>query len=107
MSPAVLLVLAIVSEVIGTVLLRLSDGMSKLLPSAGMIAAYVLSVYLLSLVLKHLDIGVAYAVWAAVGTAMIAAIGVAFWDEPLGALKLVSLAAVILGVVGLNLSSAH
>jgi small multidrug resistance pump len=107
MSPVVLLALAIVAEVVGTVLLRVSDGMSKLVPSVAMLAAYGVSVYLLALVLKHFDIGFTYAVWSGVGTAMIAVIGFAAWDEPMGALKLLSIAAVIAGVVGLNVSAAH
>ncbi len=107
MSPAVLLVIAIVSEVIGTVLLRMSDGMSKLVPSIGMLAAYGVSVYMLALVLKHFDIGFTYAVWSGVGTAAIAVIGVAAWGEPMGALKVLSIAAVIAGVIGLNVSAAH
>jgi small multidrug resistance pump len=107
MSPAILLVIAIVSEVIGTVLLRVSDGMSKLVPSIGMLAAYGVSVYMLALVLKHLDIGFTYAVWSGVGTAAIAVIGVAAWGEPMGALKVLSILAVIAGVIGLNVSAAH
>jgi small multidrug resistance pump len=107
MSPAILLVLAIVSEVIGTVLLRVSDGMSKLVPSLGMLAAYGVSIYLLARVLKHLDIGFTYAVWSGVGTAMIAVIGFAVWDEPMGMLKVLSIGAVIAGVIGLNVSAAH
>jgi small multidrug resistance pump len=107
MSPAILLTLAIVSEVCGTVLLRSTDGMSKLVPSIGVLAAYGFSIYMLALVLKHLDIGLTYAIWAGAGTAMIAVVGVAVWDEPMGALKLASLCAVIVGVVGLNLSGAH
>ena len=107
MSPAILLVFAIVSEVIGTVLLRVSDGMSKLAPSIGMLAAYGVSIYLLARVLKHFDIGFTYAVWSGVGTAAIAVIGFAVWDEPMGALKVLSIAAVIAGVIGLNLSAAH
>lgn len=107
MSPAILLALAILSEVLGTVLLRLSDGMSKLAPSVGMLAAYGISVYLLALVLKHIDIGLTYAIWAGVGTAMVAVIGMAAWGEPMGPIKVLSIAAVIVGVIGLNLSGAH
>ncbi len=107
MSAGVLLMLAILTEVIGTVLLRVSDGMSKLFPSLGMLLAYVLSVILLAQVLKEMEIGFAYAVWAGVGTATIAVVGFAVWDEPMGLLKLASLGAVIAGVVGLNLSAAH
>ena len=107
MSAGILLTLAILAEVLGTVLLRVSDGLSKLLPSAGMIAAYVLSVVLLAKVLKELEIGFTYAVWAGAGTAMVAAIGFVAWGEPMGALKLLSIGAVIVGVIGLNLSAAH
>jgi multidrug transporter EmrE-like cation transporter len=107
MSPAVLLALAILSEVFGTVLLRVSDGMTKLLPSIGTLTGYAISIYLLALVLKHLDIGLTYAIWAGVGTAMVAIIGVAVWDEPIGLLKVLSIGAVIAGVIGLNLSGAH
>lgn len=107
MSPAVLLALAIVSEVFGTVLLRVSDGMTKLLPSLGTLVGYAISIYLLALVLKHLDIGLTYAIWAGVGTAMVAVIGVAVWDEPMNLIKVLSIGAVIAGVIGLNLSGAH
>ncbi len=107
MSAGLLLAFAIVAEVIGTVLLRVSDGVTKLVPSAGMILAYVVSVVLLAKVLKHLDIGFTYAVWSGVGTAMIAVIGVAVWNEPMGALKVLSIGAVIAGVIGLNVSAAH
>lgn len=107
MSAGILLTLAIATEIVGTVLLRVSDGLSRLWPSAGMLVAYVLSIVLLAHVLKELDIGFAYAVWAGVGTAMIAMIGFVAWDEPMGVVKILSIAAVIVGVVGLNLSSAH
>jgi small multidrug resistance pump len=107
MSPAVLLAFAIVSEVIGTVLLRYSDGMSKLLPTMGTVVTYCFSIYMLALVLKQLDIGLTYAIWAGTGTAAIALIGVAAWGEPVTAIKVVSLCAVIAGVIGLNLSGAH
>jgi small multidrug resistance pump len=107
MSPGVLLTFAIVAEVFGTVLLRVSDGMTKLWPSVGMLVGYVLSVVLLAQVLKQIEIGFTYAVWAGVGTAMIAVIGVLAWDESMDAIKVLSIGAVIFGVVGLNLSSAH
>lgn len=107
MSAALLLALAILTEVFGTVMLRLSDGLSKLAPSIGMAIGYVISIYLLAQTLKHLELGFAYAVWAGAGTALIAMVGVAAWNEPMTGLKVASLTAVIVGVVGLNLSSAH
>jgi multidrug transporter EmrE-like cation transporter len=107
MTAGMLLGFAIASEVVGTILLRVSDGFSKPLPAAGVVVTYLLSVWLLALVLKEMEIGFAYAVWAGVGTAVIAVVGVMVWDEPMGMLKLMSLVAVIGGVIGLNLSAAH
>jgi multidrug transporter EmrE-like cation transporter len=107
MSPAILLAFAILLEVFGTSMLRVSDGMSKAAPSIAALAAYAVSFYLLAKVLEHLDIGLTYAIWAGVGTATVAVIGVVLWNEPMGALKIASIVAVIAGVLGLNLSGAH
>ncbi|MGI8660046.1 MAG: DMT family transporter [Thermoleophilaceae bacterium] len=107
MPAAALLALAIIAEVLGTVALRMSDGFSRPLPSVGAVLGYALAFALLAPVLKELDIGLVYAIWAGVGTALIAVIGVLAWGEPTGAIKVLSIAAVILGVVGLNLSSGH
>jgi small multidrug resistance pump len=98
------LLLAILFEIAGTTALRLSDGFTKLLPSVAMVVLYALSFGALSLTLKRIDMGIAYAVWSAVGTALIAAIGVLWFHEPLTALKIISLVAIIGGVIGLYLS---
>ena len=107
MSPAILLALAIATEVFGTSMLRVSDGMSKAVPTTAALTAYAISFYLLAKVLQHLDVGLTYAIWAGVGTASIAVIGFMLWDEPMGALKVASIGAVIVGVIGLNASGAH
>jgi small multidrug resistance pump len=98
------LLLAILSEIVGTTMLRLSDGFTKPLPSLAMAVFYALSFGALSLTLKRIDVGVAYAVWSALGTALIATIGILWFHEPLTALKIVSLVAIVGGVVGLYLS---
>jgi small multidrug resistance pump len=107
MPLAILLSLAIVTEVVGTVALRYSDGFTKLAPSAVVVVSYGASFWLLALVLKQLSIGTTYAVWSAVGTALIAAFGIVALGEPATALKLASLALIIIGVVGLNLAGSH
>jgi small multidrug resistance pump len=106
--PAVfLLSLAIASEVAGTVALKYTEGFTRIGPSAIVIAGYGISFWMLALVLKELPIGLTYAVWAAVGTALIATIGIVAFGEPYNSLKLLSLGLIILGVVGLNLAGAH
>src|SRR3954469_14799336 len=100
MPAAVLLALAIAAEVGATLLLRVSDGFSRLLPSLGSVVGYALSILLLARIVKSLDVGLVYAVWAGAGTAVVAVAGVLLWSEPLGWLKLLSLTAVIVGVIG-------
>ena len=108
MPAAVLLSVAILSEVAGTIALKYTDGFTRPLPSAIVVAGYALSFWMLALVLKELPIGLTYAVWAAVGTAMVAAIGIVAFGEPAGTLKLLSIGLIIAGVVGLNLAGpAH
>jgi len=100
----VYLVLTILFEVTGTTALKLSQGFSHLAPSLVVVVSYCLSFYLLSLTLKKMEVGVVYAIWSAVGTALIATIGILWFNAPISVLKIGSLALIILGVIGLNLS---
>jgi small multidrug resistance pump len=105
--PALYLTIAILSEVVGTVALKYTEGFTRLAPSSAVVIGYGLSFWMLALVLKHLPIGLTYAVWAAVGTALIAGIGIVAFGEPATTLKLLSLTLIIAGVVGLNLAGSH
>jgi len=96
------LVVAIVTEVIGTTYMKLSEGFSKLTPSILVFVFYGLSLVALTLALKRIDVSVAYAVWSGLGTAMIAAIGLLIFKEPLTLVKMLSLLCIIAGVIGLN-----
>ena len=107
MPATVLLSIAIASEVAGTVALKYTDGFTRIGPSALVVVGYGISFWMLALVLKELPIGLTYAVWAAVGTALIAAIGIFAYGEPANTLKLLSLGLIIIGVVGLNVAGAH
>src|SRR3954470_1389214 len=104
---ALLLTTAITSEVIATVALKHSDGFTRPLPIALVVIGYGISFWLLAEVLKHLSVGTTYAIWSAAGTAAIALIGIAAYGEVAGALKLASLALIIVGVIGLNAAGAH
>jgi len=100
----VFLVLAILLEVSGTTCMKLAQGFTRLVPSVLMFVFYGMSLASLTLALKRIEVSVAYAVWSAVGTALIAAIGILWFRETLNLLKGISLALIILGVVGLHLS---
>ncbi len=97
------LVVAIALEVFGTTSMKLSEGFARLLPSILIFVFYGLSFGALTLALRSIDIGVAYAVWSGVGTALIVVIGILWFKEPAGAIKLASVGLIILGVIGLNI----
>ena len=104
---AVLLAVAIGVEVAATALLPKAQGFSDPLWSAVVVAGYGLSIWLLAVVVRSMPVSIAYAVWAGVGTAVVAVIGVAFLGESMNWLKAGSLTMIILGVVGLNLVATH
>ena len=104
---ALMLTAAIATEVVATVALKASDGFSKPVPSVIVVAGYLLSFWLLALVLKQLSVGTTYAIWSAAGTAAVALIGIAIYGEAASVLKLASLGLIVLGVIGLNAAGAH
>jgi len=103
----VYLVAAIVLEICGTTCMKLSSGFEKLVPSVLVFVFYGLSFVGLTLALKRIDVSIAYAVWAGAGTAVIAVIGYLYFKEPMNAVKIASIALIVVGVVGLNLSGGH
>jgi small multidrug resistance pump len=102
MHPALWLALAIGSEIVATVSLKLSDGFSRPLPSVVVVAGYALSFYALSISLRTIPLGVVYAIWSGVGTAAIVVIGLFLFRETLDAVKVVGIGLIITGVVMLN-----
>jgi small multidrug resistance pump len=101
------LILAIVFEVSGTTCMKVAEGFTRLLPSVLIFVFYGMSLTFLTLTLKKIEVSVAYAVWSALGTALIALIGIMWFRETLNLLKVASLALIILGVVGLHLSQGQ
>lgn len=99
-----LLLLAIAFEVCGTTCMKLSEGFSKFLPSILIFVFYAISFFFFTLALKGIDVSIAYAIWAGLGTALITVIGIFWFKEPVNALKMASLFFVVAGVVGLHLS---
>ena len=109
MQSWVVLAAAIACEVAGTIFMKLSDSLTRWAWIPPMLVAYVLALLGLALALRTIEVGVAYAVWAACGTLLIALIGILFFGESLSLIKLVAIVLVIAGVVGLNLAdtAAH
>jgi small multidrug resistance pump len=99
----ILLATAIVLEVAGTTSMKLSDGLSRLIPSVLVFVFYAASFVAFSIALKRIEVSVAYAIWAGIGTAAIAVIGILYFSESVTALKLFSIVLIVAGVVGLNL----
>jgi small multidrug resistance pump len=104
--PYVLLALTIITEVIATLSLRATEGFTKLVPSVVVVAGYGLSFWLMALTLRYLQLGVVYAIWSGVGTAIVAAVGILFLDEPARWNILAGIGLVIAGVVLLNIGGA-
>jgi small multidrug resistance pump len=105
MNPYVLLAGAIVSELVGTTALKLSEGFSDPVPSIGVLIGYGLAFYLVSLTLEELPIGVVYGTWAALGIVGVAAIGVIVFDETVDTAGVVGIAFIFCGVYCLNVLS--
>ena len=103
----VFLGVAIALEVVATSLLKSTDGFTRLWPTVACLAGYAGAFYALTLSLRELQVGTAYAMWSGIGTAAIATIGVVFLHEPLTVTKVAGIVLVVAGVVVLNLGGAH
>jgi quaternary ammonium compound-resistance protein SugE len=86
--------------------LKLSHGMTRLWPTVSFAACALISFALLTVALRRLEVGAAYAVWTGIGATGAAAVGMIFLGEEVSAIKLVSIGLVLAGVIGLHLSGA-
>jgi small multidrug resistance pump len=100
-----LLGISVISEVAGTVALKHSDGFSRFAPAVAAGFFYVVAVWLMSISMKQLEMGITYAVWAGCGTAITALAGIAIYGESASSFKLAGLSLVIIGIVLLNLGA--
>ncbi|WP_422660414.1 DMT family transporter [Paenibacillus sp. EC2-1] len=104
MKGAIYLSLAILLEVFGSTMLKLSEGFTVLLPSVGVVIGFLGSFTLLSFALKSISLSAAYATWSGVGTALTAIMGVFIFQEQFSFMKVAALILVIVGIVLLNKS---
>ena len=99
------LLLAIIAEVVGTSALKASDGFKNWIPNVIVAAGYGLAFYFLSLVLKSIPVGVAYAIWSGLGIVLISLVGYIFFQQRLDFPAVVGMVLIISGVIVINIFS--
>lgn len=99
------LAIAILAEVSGTLALRASQSFTRLGPSLIVIIGYALAFYCLSLTLKYIPVGIAYAIWSGAGIVLIAAFGYAMFNERLDWPALLGMGLIVAGIVLLTVVS--
>jgi quaternary ammonium compound-resistance protein SugE len=100
----IVLVIAGLLEVVWAATLKKTEGFTRLGPSLLTLAAMIASMYLLSVALRHLPASTGYAVWVGIGAVGTAIVGIFFLGEPRNALRLLSIALIVAGVIGLRLA---
>ena len=93
---------AILLEVAGTISMKLSEGFTRPIPSVLIFVFYIISFVALTFAIEKIEVSTAYTIWAGVGTALIAIIGLVYFGEPATAVKFISIILIIIGVIGLS-----
>lgn len=101
----VILIMAGLFEIFWAIGLKYTDGFSKLIPSLFTIISMLISVWLLSLSLKTLPLGTAYAVWVGIGTIGTVIAGIFLFGDSVNSMRIISILLIILGIVGLKITS--
>jgi multidrug transporter EmrE-like cation transporter len=110
MKTALIFFFAVLSEVTATTALKFSEGFTKVIPSLVVVAGYGLSFYLLSLSLKVIPIGTAYALWSGIGIVLTVIMGIILWREQMDWARGIGIMLIIIGILVINLfskSAAH
>jgi len=105
MKTAIIFFFAVLSEVIATTALKFSEGFTKLIPSLVVVAGYGLSFYLLSLSLKVIPLGTAYALWSGIGIVLTVLIGILIWREQMDWARGIGITLILVGILVINLFS--
>ena len=105
MRPYLFLLVAICGEVAGTLSLKASDGFTRLWPSVFTVLCYVLTFYMLSLAIRTIPVGVAYAIWSGLGVVLVTAVSWWVYGQVLDGPALLGMGLIIAGVLVMNLFS--
>ncbi len=103
-NPWVLLTIAIVTEVIATSSLKVSDGFTRLWPSVVVVIGYGISFYALALTMRTLPVGIIYAIWSGLGITLVTLVGWFVFKQQLSLQVLIGMGLIVAGVVVMNLS---
>ena len=101
----VYLITAILAEVVATSSLKLAEGFTKLVPSIIVVTGYSVSFYFLSLALKYIPLGVAYAIWCGIGIVLVAFVGLVFYKQAMDIPAIIGITLIFAGVLAINLFS--
>ncbi|SFA95233.1 quaternary ammonium compound efflux SMR transporter SugE [Clostridium frigidicarnis] len=101
------LVIAGLLEVCWAIGIKFSEGFTKFIPSIFTIIGMIASFYFLSLSLKELPLGTAYAIWTGIGTVGTVILGVILFKEPIDLIRLICIGFIVIGIIGLKLVSPH
>ena len=101
----VILVIAGLFEVGWAIGLKYTEGFTRLWPTVGTVLAMILSLWLLGIAMKSLPVGTAYSVWVGVGAVGTVVLGIVLLNEPANPARLISVALIIAGIVGLKLAA--
>jgi multidrug transporter EmrE-like cation transporter len=110
MKTAIIFFFAVLSEVTATTALKFSEGFTKLIPSVVVVMGYGMSFYLLSLSLKTIPLGTAYALWSGIGIVLTVFAGIIIWRESMDLARGIGIFLIMLGILIINLfskSAAH
>ena len=102
----VILIIAGLFEILCAIGLKYTDGFSKLIPSVLTILSMLISVWLLSISLKTLPLGTAYAVWVGIGTVGTVIAGIILFNDSVNLLRIISILFIILGIIGLKITTS-
>lgn len=100
-----ILLIAVTAEVVATSALKASEGFTRLLPSIIVVIGYGVAFTCLSLTLKTIPVGVAYAIWSGAGTALVALVGWLYFKQHLDLAAIIGLSMIVGGVIVLNVFS--
>lgn len=101
----IILVLAGIFEIGWAIGLKYTEGFTRLWPTVGTVVAMVISLGLLGIAMKSLPVGTAYAVWVGVGAVGTAILGIVLLGDPASAGRMLSLALILAGIIGLKLAT--